>query len=148
MQDVIIEGGIKSGCKFNNVEVIDNVQGVVDNVITENADEQFIETLKQLDQHSILDYSDPSEIKFESNNIKLFITKEAEEYGDNTWRIMLFINDECIMSEDVESTVSYDELKSVLTSVFVNTVKKLDLPQQEFVKTLNILDKTFEKFII
>ena len=148
MQDVIIEGGIKSGCKFNNVEVIENVQGVVDNVITENADEQFIETLKQLDQHSILDYSDPSEIKFESNNIKLFITKEAEEYGDNTWRIMLFINDECIMSEDVESTVSYDELKSVLTSVFVNTVKKLDLPQQEFVKTLNILDKTFEKFII
>mgnify|MGYP003293219734 CR=1 FL=1 len=148
MQDVLIEGGIKTDCKFNNVKILDNVQGIADNVITENTDEQFIETIKQLDLHNILDYSDPTEIKLESNNIKLFITKEAEEYGDNIWRIMLFVNDEAIMSEEVDSAVSYDELKSVLTSVFVNTVKKLDLPPQEFARTLNTLDKIFEKFII
>jgi hypothetical protein len=148
MQDVVIEGGLKSECTFENVEVIDNVHGVVDNVITENNDEQFIETLKQLDQHNILDYSDPAEIKIETDNIKLFFTKEAAEYGDNIWRIMLFINDECILSETVDSNIPYDELKSELTNVFVSAVKKLDLPSQEFVKTLNILDKIFEKFII
>lgn len=148
MQDVLFEDTIRSNCDFNNIEIIDNVVGLSQNIITENSDNQFIETVKQLDLHNILDYSDPTEIKLESNNIKLFITKEAEEYGDNIWRIMLFVNDETIMSEEVESTVSFDELKSVLTSVFVNTVKKLDLPPQEFAKTLNTLDKIFEKFII
>jgi hypothetical protein len=148
MQDVVIEGGLKSECKFENVEVIDNVHGVVDNVITENNDEQFIETLKQLDQHNILDYSDPTEIKIETDNIKLFFTKEDTEYGNNIWRIMLFINDECIMSEMVDSDIPYDELKSELTNFFVAVVKKLDLPSQEYIKTLNILDKIYEKFII
>jgi hypothetical protein len=148
MQDVVIEGGLKSECKFENVEVIDNVHGVVDNVITENNDEQFIETLKQLDQHGILDYSDPAEIKIETDNIKLCFTKEDTEYGDSIWRIMLFINDECIMSEMVDSDIPYDELKSELTNFFVAVVKKLDLPSQEYIKTLNILDKIYEKFII
>jgi hypothetical protein len=148
MQDVLFEDTIRSECDFKNIEIIDNVTGLATNVITENTDEQFIETIKQLDQHNILDYTDPTEIKIESENVKLFFTKEAEEYGNNIWRIMLFVNDECIISEDIETDITYNVLKSTLTEIFVSTVKKLDLPHQEFVKTLNVLDKIFEKFII
>ena len=148
MQDVLFEDTIRSECDFKNIEIIDNVNGLATNVITENTDEQFIETIKQLDQHNILDYTDPTEIKIESENVKLFFTKEAEEYGNNIWRIMLFVNDECIISEDIETDITYNVLKSTLTEIFVSTVKKLDLPHQEFVKTLNVLDKIFEKFII
>jgi uncharacterized protein YjbI with pentapeptide repeats len=52
MQDVLFEDTIRSKCDFNNIEIIDNVVGLSQNIITENSDKQFIETVKQLDLHN------------------------------------------------------------------------------------------------
>ena len=144
LEDVIIEGGIKSNCNFLNIEPLNNVIGFEDsNIISEENNELFIDKFKFYDKTETFDYSDPEELTNQFNNVKLIITKESEEYGENVWRIMLLINNENILSETFDGNLQKSKIYDQLVAFYLDANDKINSLGKEYFKELHYLDKLF-----
>jgi hypothetical protein len=153
MQDVLIEGGIKTKCNFKNITILDNVIGIDDdNIISEDENEiSFVETLKQLDKNQVLNYDNEEEIIYElqtiyDNKLALIFAKETEEYGEDIWRIMFFVDDNCLLSEIVDSNITSEELYNLLVEFYKSIIKKSEEAGIEFKLLFNTLNKIFSNF--
>lgn len=135
MKDVSFEGGYKSNNKFPTDIDGENVYGIdnkISNIISDSSDvisKSFEETLADLG--FIIENDD---YIIPANKLKLIITKDVE-YGENTWRIMLDVQDpnsnefEIILSD----TFTEDEnIKDIISNII----------DQGFEKTKNLDDYT------
>lgn len=121
MQDVVIEGGIKSECNFDNVQILDNVIGVTtNNIISENSDYKLIQVLKNNDSNNIIDFSDETEVIAKYGNVSLIFAEDFKEHNDNIWNVMVFINNESL----ILTTISDNECN---TTYFINTLETLEI---------------------
>lgn len=119
LQDFIIEGGYKMDCNFNNVEIINNVNGIdnINNIISdskrqENLDKgtnNFFKKLNKLD-HANNFIKSKDEYYIEINDTCLSIVKDPEA-GNNIWRIIVSKNGDSIYSDTVKGTIAIEALQ-------------------------------------
>ncbi len=136
-QDVLLDGGFKSNCIFKDLDIKDNVVGISEeesNIISENnTDKAFEDKIKSIFKHQIKIEDNAFTVSNsidDSTVISFTIAKEAEEYGDGIWRVMVgyqwgneFDEFDSCASDTIDESMDLNTIKTIIKHV-IDIAKK------------------------
>lgn len=138
LNDFSIEGGFKSDCNFDNIEIINNVTGISDNennIISDSESKReknlnkgasaFCKKLNKIDSANNF-VKGKDEYSLQIENTALIIAKDPE-FGNKTWRVMVEVNDEIIYSETVNENISITDLQTEIYNILELAKEKCTL---------------------
>lgn len=138
LNDFSIEGGFKSDCNFDNIEIINNVTGISDNennIISDSESKReknlnkgasaFCKKLNKIDSANNF-VKGKDEYSLQIENTALIIAKDPE-FGNKTWRVMVEVNDEIIYSDTVNENISITDLQTEIYNVLELAKEKCTL---------------------
>ena len=133
LQEVNFENCTIMTSSFENIEIKDKVVGLTEkdmNIIHEDANSSLdeAEMLKigfQKDEDQSFSISDSID---NGPKVELAVAKD-EEYGENVYRIMFFVDDDCLLSDTFEETENQDyaELSILVKNILILGNKKVTL---------------------
>ena len=150
MQDVTVEGGFKSNCTFEDIELINNVKGIDSsdaNIISDAIEKTTI--LNKLNE-LYPDFSfinENNSYKLNVNGIDIVIGKDEGK----TWRIMLGketgqnIEDyESLSSSTIDENITKDELYNEIIMTIESALKYAESSHPDMVNDIQIILKLFK----
>lgn len=141
MQEVNFENCSLMTCSFESTKFNNDVIGLDEkdmNIIHEenknslNEDEMLKIGFQKEDEDSFL----ISDSINDGPRVELAVAKDSE-YGEKVYRIMFFVDDDCLLSDTFEEGISYEELSMLVKNILILGNKKV---------TLELFDGDKEKF--